>query len=315
MILKKSLKKIFVIAITVLFLHLIYSKIDLKDLKNNLLNLNTTYLFWAFSLFFVLPLIKTYRWKIIIGKELNSSYFSVLKVVMAGTVFNLFLPSKLGDFSRIIFSQKELSINKRRIFNSVIAEKICDVMALCVVSLVSLIFIDVDYSIKIIILIFSLILFFSFFIILYLDFHKFKLFELILNKFSKLKEVIDDARSLKKEVKYNNISFIKIFCVSIFYWYIVLFQIYLFFLMLNAKISILVVIVLVPIALFIGMIPITISGMGTRDAALIFLFSKYYPPEIMAGIGILCSLRYLVGSMIGLPFFLLHNFSKQKKVV
>jgi hypothetical protein len=63
------------------------------------------------------------------------------------------------------------------------------------------------------------------------------------------------------------------------------------------------IIAYVPISIFIGLLPITIGGVGTRDAALIHLFAPYASPAMMAGIGLLCSLRYVLDSLIGLPFF------------
>ena len=306
---KKTIQRTVALVITVVFLYFIYSRIDLHLFYKNLTNINLTYLFWALSLFPIIPIIKTYRWRIILGSDYNSSYFTVLKVLMAGSVFNLFAPSKLGDFSRVYFCKKELSRDTKRIFNSVIVEKLCDVLALCLICLISLYFVEVKYSIKFSILIFSLILFSVIFLITTLDFHKFKLLNDLFQKV-KLIEIFDDARKLKKEIKHNKVFFSMIFGITILYWYIVLFQIYLFFLIFNLNASLILVVSLVPVALFIGMIPITISGIGTRDLALIFLFSGYFPSEIMAGIGILCSSRYLVSCLMGLPFFLMHYFTE-----
>ena len=309
MLTKKNIKKAVALSITLLLLYLIYSKIDLQVFYKNIININVSYLFWALSLFPVIPIIKAYRWRIILGDEINASYFTVLKVLMAGSVFNLFAPSKLGDFSRVYFCKKELTNDTHRIFNSVIVEKICDVFALCLICLVSLNFVNVNYSIKVSILIFSLILFFTILIITSVDFHRFEFLNRLFEKI-KLIEIFDDARSLKKEIKYNKVFILKIFTISIFYWYIVLFQIHMFFLMFNLNASFVLVVSLVPIALFIGMIPITVSGIGTRDVALIFLFSGHFSSEIMAAIGILCSSRSLVTCLIGLPFFLTHHFTE-----
>ena len=309
MLTKKNIKKAVALSITLLLLYLIYSRIDLQVFYRNIININVSYLFWALSLFPVIPIVKAYRWRIILGDGINASYFTVLKVLMAGSVFNLFAPSKLGDFSRVYFCKKELTNDTHRIFNSVIVEKICDVFALCLICLVSLNFVNVNYSIKVSILIFSLILFFTIFIITSVNFHRFEFLNRLFEKI-KLIEIFDDARNLKKEMKNNKIFFSKIFAISLFYWYVVLFQVHMFFLMFNLKASFVLVVSLVPIALFIGMIPITVSGIGTRDVALIFLFSGHFSSEIMAAIGILCSSRYLVTCLIGLPFFLTHHFTE-----
>jgi hypothetical protein len=50
--------------------------------------------------------------------------------------------------------------------------------------------------------------------------------------------------------------------------------------------------------------------MGTRDSALIYLFASYESAALMAGIGILCSMRYWVDTLLGLPFFHVYSFGK-----
>ena len=59
---------------------------------------------------------------------------------------------------------------------------------------------------------------------------------------------------------------------------------------------------LVPVAIIIGMIPITFNGIGTRDSALIFLFMNYVPVPLIAGVGILATLRNIIPALFGLPF-------------
>jgi hypothetical protein len=66
----------------------------------------------------------------------------------------------------------------------------------------------------------------------------------------------------------------------------------------------------VPIGLGIGSLPFTIGGLGTRDSARIYLFAPYESAAFMAGIGLLCSMRYWVDTLPGLPFFHVYSFGK-----
>ena len=45
----------------------------------------------------------------------------------------------------------------------------------------------------------------------------------------------------------------------------------------------------------------TMAGVGTRDAALVFLYAGLVGAETAAAIGVLFWLRYLVPGLIGLP--------------
>jgi len=57
-----------------------------------------------------------------------------------------------------------------------------------------------------------------------------------------------------------------------------------------------------PVAIFVGLLPVTIAGMGTRDKALMVLLAPV-PEAISLSVGILYSLAgYWLPSLIGLPF-------------
>lgn len=58
-----------------------------------------------------------------------------------------------------------------------------------------------------------------------------------------------------------------------------------------------------PVSIFIGLIPITVAGMGTRDAALIQFFTPYATATQSLGVGILYSVSaYWLPVLIGLFF-------------
>ncbi len=59
-----------------------------------------------------------------------------------------------------------------------------------------------------------------------------------------------------------------------------------------------------PIALFAGLIPAAFCGIGTRDAALVWLFVDVAPAPTMAIVGMLTALRYLVPGAVGIPVLL-----------
>ncbi len=76
-----------------------------------------------------------------------------------------------------------------------------------------------------------------------------------------------------------------------------------FFYALGSSVPLVVAMANIPIAIFIGLVPVTLGGMGTRDAAIIFLFSVFATPSQLLGVGILFSLfRYWLPSLIGIPF-------------
>lgn len=60
-----------------------------------------------------------------------------------------------------------------------------------------------------------------------------------------------------------------------------------------------------PLAIFAGMFPFTVSGMGTRDGALVLLLSGVVTAEGALAVGLLYTMvSYWFFALLGLPFFL-----------
>jgi len=91
-------------------------------------------------------------------------------------------------------------------------------------------------------------------------------------------------------------------------WGMALLQIYLFFAAIGAHIPLLDVLFRMPVAMLVGQIPATLSGIGTRDGAMLYLFSGLTGMEQIVAAGFLFTVfRYWVPAVAGLPFTVLEN--------
>lgn len=90
--------------------------------------------------------------------------------------------------------------------------------------------------------------------------------------------------------------------LSVFIWFLHLAQIWLFILALQLPVPFIANLALTPLAIFIGLLPFTFAGIGTRDAALIFFFQPWIAPPAAAALGLFCTLRYVIPALGGLPF-------------
>jgi uncharacterized membrane protein YbhN (UPF0104 family) len=97
----------------------------------------------------------------------------------------------------------------------------------------------------------------------------------------------------------------EILALSVVIWIFHLVQIYCFFRALGAAPTLGQFATLVPLAIFIGLLPISIAGFGTRDTALIMLFPQF-PGAVMLGVAMYVNLRYLLPAAAGMPF--LHKY-------
>ncbi len=93
-------------------------------------------------------------------------------------------------------------------------------------------------------------------------------------------------------------------CVtSVFIWFLHLLQIWMFILALRAQTPFLANLALAPLAILAGLLPLTLAGIGTRDAALIFFYRPYLDAPTAVALGILCTMRYVLPAIGGIPFF------------
>lgn len=56
------------------------------------------------------------------------------------------------------------------------------------------------------------------------------------------------------------------------------------------------------LAILAGLLPFTMAGIGTRDAAILLLYREFLTPGQAAVLGVLATLRYLLPAIVGLPF-------------
>jgi uncharacterized membrane protein YbhN (UPF0104 family) len=89
---------------------------------------------------------------------------------------------------------------------------------------------------------------------------------------------------------------------SLFIWFLHLVQIWMFTVAIRTDVPFLSNLALSPLAILAGLLPLTFAGVGTRDAALVFFYAPYMAAPSAAALGVLCTLRYVLPAILGLPF-------------
>jgi hypothetical protein len=86
-------------------------------------------------------------------------------------------------------------------------------------------------------------------------------------------------------------------------WFLSILQTYLCFHALHRPVSLALTAGALPLAIFVGLLPFTVSGMGTRDGALVLLYRGHAPAEVTLAVGILYTFfGYWMMALAGLPF-------------
>jgi len=293
---RRKIKTIILIIVTIIIFFVLFSKIDFLSVMDVISKAKIGFLFLVVLFEVLITLLKAKRWQIIIKSiDYHIPFKESLNLTLAAFPFLTIMPSQSGDMVKGLYLKDRIPVTKT--IGTILTEKFFDLLFLILFTLIGLLFfprLDIIFAIIII----SLMLMVVFFIphikykVLIKRFIGEKLFDKIGNLFLSLK-------ILSRKTNY----LLRIFNYSFISWLISIIQISFLFYALNIDVPFLFIMANIPIAIFISFIPITLGGMGTRDAAIIYLFSGFATNVQLLGVGILFSLfRYWLVSLVGLFF-------------
>ncbi|HHP7230857.1 MAG TPA: lysylphosphatidylglycerol synthase transmembrane domain-containing protein [Xenococcaceae cyanobacterium] len=302
-----NLKRFISLAISVAILVYLYSQIEITQLIQVLQTSDPLWMSISLGMIIPLTLVTSWRLQQLMPHGTNLSFIEANRLILGSSVLNMILPSKMGDIAKAYFMQERDGLSGTLSLSIVIFEKACDLLSLllwCAFGLI--IYPEKDRLFWLMTggIIGGLILG-----ILLLSDRK------IANLFFNLTSKIAPQGIRKKLHQMQNSwgemhdyfwgdlkQLTLIAATSIFIWFLHLLQIWLFIVALKAWTPFAVSLALAPLAILAGLLPLTFAGIGTRDAALIFFYQPYLAPATGAALGLLCTSRYFLPAIIGLPF-------------
>lgn len=257
---------------------IILSKIDLKSFFGLLKDINLCYFIGAALLLFPILFIKAYRWNYL-KKTQNINYKLSDSILMygSGIYVGLLTPGRIGDFIKVIYLKNDgNSVGKS--FVSVFVDRIADLLFLIIFGYIGMFFFIHLFRKQVYVLSF---LFIAVLLIIIFAVTNKKLAKSMLRNIfgffipEKYKEKIKiNFNDFYNDLKIlNRKRIFKVSLITVLVWIIYFIQIVLLANALNISISFIYLSVCACIAGLITLIPISISGIGTRDITLIVLFS------------------------------------------
>lgn len=272
---KKTINLFYLIGI-VLFI-IILLKSDIVELAHVFLKLNYIYLLIAILLLFPFFFLKAMRWQYLLKMQgikygLIRAFFVYLSCVYMGIV----TPGRIGEFVKIFYLKKDKGVSLGAGLSSTLIDRSLDIFTLLLVSFVGLLYLSLPLNL-IILGLASLMIFVIILIVLFSRNINRKV-ALIFYRFipKQFKEKLDfnfNEFYSKTALVFNPKLFVPV-VYTILSFIVFFFQCYLLALALNINISLVYLTFSVATSNLITLIPITLSGVGTRDLALITLFSR-----------------------------------------
>lgn len=243
---------------------------------------NANYFYMTLAVLLLVPgfFIRALRWKIIYDNDQNNiKFLNSLFIYLAGAFLNAFFPASSGDVAKAYFGYK-MQGSKERMVSVSIADKIIGLSSISFLGFpAALCFGRMEY---ILLSLAPLGLFAGFFIlsVLNIDFiKKFKVYE-------KTRKYID-FHLLHKQLRVPALKIFISFALSIAAWMITFLQLALCFWAFEASVSLIHVYAIAPIYSLVRMFPLSLNGLGTDEAALLFLFKGFGVSATIIAAGLL----------------------------
>lgn len=308
---RPATKKALCAGVSLAILAAVWLSVDVGELWQALSHARIGWLALALLFFVPQKLLQAVRWKAMAGRFCSVGLGEALRLILAGDTLNLVLPSKAGDLSKALFLRTQGRLGLSYGLNLVAFEKLLDLSALCLLLVLGVVWAGRFDALGIAALVgASAVIGATAALCLWPLLRSGQphgqgtgsgrppgaLAERIGATLARTSQVVGDLVS-------RGTAFGTIIAISVAIWIMHLAQIFVFFLTLNSTVPPFEVAALVPVAIFVGLLPVTIAGIGTRDAAMVFLFAPLDGPARIAGVALLTHLRYIVPGLAGLPFF------------
>jgi len=295
-------KKIIILSlkliISAFLLYLLFSRIGLKTFFGALRELNPLTLLFAAIIYILATYLSAVRWGLLTFSKVKTTRLFIL--YMIGSFFNTILPGIIGgDAVKAYYLYRETG-NPGRSIASVFMDRYVGFISLMLIALFAYPFgasylrdTEIEYLFPTVIIAFILgsIVFFKFRIgsqiKIFKDFYSF------FDAYQDIKQILPimmKALFLSGIIQVMN-----------------MFSVYLISTGLSVPIPMLSIFLFIPLIVTVSMLPVSISGLGIREAAFVILFGKVgIKPEISMSISLLWFLSIVIGSLPGVLFYVLY---------
>ena len=320
---KSQIKLLSLVGIA-LFL-IILSRINLNSLIEILAHTNVVLLILAFLINCIAIVLKSLKWKIIVNSFKPD--FSLMQSIVAffvGFSFSTITPAKLGDFIKVFYIMDEhCTLGKS--LSTIVIDRLIDIILLFSIAIIGIFGFSVFYHIEILSLSTIILIIAILCAGLYIALNRSILSTLLKPFFnifvpkhlkSKVSLYYDDFFTGLFKFYYDRIRFFSSIGIGIISWIPTFIYGYLLARSIGIDIGVLFFLLVIPVLSLLDLLPISISGIGTRDLALIFFFGlKGIPPEQAVAFSLLyLFMSYWLIALIGAGVYLRYPVTIPKEL-
>ncbi|MAG08696.1 hypothetical protein CMO89_04430 [Candidatus Woesearchaeota archaeon] len=283
-----------------IFVYIIYST-GAKNILDAVKNIKIIYLLAVPFFLIFLIFLKGLKWKLILNMlGIEYSLKRSCEIWCLGFFTGLITPGRVGDIMRAFYVKKEANKNLSEALISVFLDRLIDLLTLLVLFVISLVAFSVifrtDFSYIIIAsILFIVIILAGLFLIkknFVRRFVSYMVSFFVPKNYSK--SILENLSKIYHSfinANYKMYTLAMATLITFFVWFASFIFAYYIALLANVDIPLWFILITIPIITIIEIIPISVSGIGTRDAAIIFLFGFM---GISRASSVIFSLLYLI---------------------
>lgn len=304
-----------------LFAYILY-RLGPQNLYVAVKNIKASYLIIGVIISLGYTLMQTYKWDLILklqGIKLN--FIDLVIMQFKATYYSLISPSQVGGFVKVAYLKEKVDINVGKAFSSIMIDRVFDLISITFFACVGAFFILNKMNLSIYLFIIPVVLLVTGILIVFnqkiMKTLLYWAYKKIIPKRFKHK-VSESFYSFYSAIPQKKTTLIIPFIFNLLTWLLIYSLTYVLSLSLGINVNYFIIISMFSIATLVGLIPVTVSGLGTREATLITLLKLF-------GVGaskvvILSLLNFTIGSLltaaIGFGVVIVHdNIYKTRQVI
>ncbi|MBS3090551.1 flippase-like domain-containing protein [Candidatus Pacearchaeota archaeon] len=301
-----KLDKLFPVIGILLFAYIVI-RISPAKIWFSLVNSDFRYILLALLLFVPIPLLQAAKWGYILQKQgIKVKFKNLLRLQLISMFYGEVTPGRLGTLIKIPYLCKETKKPASECSSSVIIDRLFDLVSVALFAALGAMLVLRKFAGF---FYFSLAVFFGLLIAMFIFTNK-KTSQIMLRIIFRflVPEKFKEKARISFDRFYGNLppltKLIPAFLITLLVWSIIYTQSYLVALAFSVKVPYLYFITTFAIVTVISLVPITLAGLGTREATLLTLLSPYaLLPEKIVGFSILLSvISIIIYSLAGLWF-------------
>jgi hypothetical protein len=286
----KNLKTILLVIVTLLILGFLFSRINFTEIRGAFSKSNKAFLLFIHLLPFFITGLLALRWMAVLklfGHK--SSFKKTIHVYLASVPVSRIAPANFGDYIKAYYMRDDIAPSKSA--GGVLLEQFLDIFALLVLVIFGSLF-SKNYFFFLISLTVLLLMAVFLFLLLKMEVRFLKKWQdKIDNFFSAFKKFFRDKNA---------------FCILAFTflaWLVMLIYVKGLFFAFGFNIPFGVILAFQPIVTLISLIPVTFSGIGAREAVMIYFYSAFAPASSILAVALIYSFfAAILFPAICLPF-------------